>query len=223
VIVPLSRPYTSRAGAPVIDGVDTRIYLGTFFAACSDCTFCHDWCCFCGASVDMRTVEEINAQAGALETTLVIPRGQWFEEGFEPDASYPGGKVTRARVVKGACEFLNREGRGCLLHRYAVDNGVPVEDVKPMVCSQFPVLWEGSVLGPAEEVQQQGLVCLGPGLTLYRSARSALLHYFGADLVAELDVLEARRLPHVPPPVALPLLSLQAIPSVPAVAEELVR
>jgi Fe-S-cluster containining protein len=207
VIVPLSRPYASRAGAPVIDRVETRIYLDTFFAACFDCTFCHDWCCFYGASVDPLTVERITAHAGDLEAYLGIPRAQWFENGYEEDAGYPGGKVTRTRVVEGACVFLNRRGRGCVLHRFALESGVPVEDVKPMVCSLFPVLWEGGVLGPAQEVRERGLVCLGPGLSLYRSARPALLHYFGADLVAELDVLEGRTHADVPATVALPLLS----------------
>ena len=201
MIVPLSRPYPSRAGAPVIDRVDLGIYLETFFAACFDCTFCHDWCCFYGASVDPLTVERITAHAGDLEAYLGIPRDQWFEGGFRPDAGYPGGGFLRTRVVEGACVFLNRRGRGCMLHRFALESGAPVEDVKPMVCTLFPVLWEDGVLGPAEEVRERGLVCLGPGLSLYRSARPAILHYFGPELVAELDALEGRTPGAVPPTV----------------------
>src|SRR5262245_6696393 len=191
MIVNLARPHTGRSGLPVVDRVDTRIFHETFFSACMECSFCFDSCCQYGATVEAPTVEAIRQRADDLEAYIGVPRERWFEETFLADADYPGGRYTRTRVVDGSCVFLNRTGRGCLLHRFALEKGVPVPAIKPMACNMFPVLWEDGVLIPPLEVQDRTLVCHGQGPTLYRSARNDLLHYFGPELVAELDALEA--------------------------------
>jgi Fe-S-cluster containining protein len=188
--VPLSRPYTTPFGLPVITHVDPAIFTATFFGDCLDCCFCHDSCCQYGARVDGPGIERLSAHAEALEPYLGIPRDQWLEDWREPDADYPGGLFTRTRVVDGRCVFANRRGRGCLLQKYALETGLDVHALKPMVCSTFPVLWEAGVLGPAPEVAEHSLVCLGPATTLYRSARAALARSFGDGLVTELDDLE---------------------------------
>jgi hypothetical protein len=187
----LSRPYASRDGLPIIRQVDPRIYRQTYFAACLDCTFCHDGCCTHGARVDPVWLKRTAARADDLESFLGIPRAQWFQDWFEPDNDYAGGGFTRTALTQDRCIFLNREGRGCLLHRFALDRGLDPREVKPMVCCLFPVLWENGVLNPALEVLEESLVCLGPGETLYRSARANLAYFFGDDFVAELDTLEA--------------------------------
>jgi Fe-S-cluster containining protein len=212
-MIPLSRPYASRDGLPVIDRVDPRIWTESFFTACMSCTFCHDSCCQYGARVDMRWIERTMSRADALEAALGIPRGDWLQDWIEPDNDYAGGHFKRTQVVDDKCIFLNRQGRGCLLHKFALDNGLDVRDVKPMVCNTFPVLWEEGVLNPALEVLERELVCLGPGGSLYRSARTELAYYFGAELVQELDALEARILAETPPQaengqrVTLPMVS----------------
>jgi hypothetical protein len=191
MIVPLSRPYACRHGLPVVDRVDTRIYHFTYFAVCMDCSFCFDTCCQYGATVEPRTVEEILDRADVLEPYVRYPRDQWFQEGYQPNEDYPDGRYTRTRVVEGACVFLNRHGRGCLLHRFALARNLDVHAIKPMMCNLFPVLPENGLLGPPEEICDGTLTCLGQGPTLYRSARADLEYYFGKELVAELDVLEA--------------------------------
>jgi hypothetical protein len=206
MIVPLSRPYACRHGLPVVDGVDTRIYSWTYFAACMDCSFCYDTCCQYGATVERRTVGRILARADDLEAYLGVPRGRWFDGYYRPSDDYPEGRYTRTQVVEGSCAFLNRHGRGCLLHRYALERGLDVHDVKPMVCNLFPVLPENGLLCLPDEIRDGTLTCLGSGPTLYRSARSDLEHYFGPELVTELDVLEAAVIGPPPRTLSLPVV-----------------
>jgi Fe-S-cluster containining protein len=211
-MLPLSRPYAARSGVPVIDRVDPNIFLDTFFSACMDCTFCHDSCCQFGASIEGPLVEKLRGMADELEPYVGVPRADWFRDEMYEDDEYPGGLYTRTGVRGGKCVFLNRNGRGCLLHRYALEKGLDVHDVKPLACNLFPVLWDQGAFVTPEEIADRTLVCLGDGPTLYRSARGDLLYYFGPELVAELDGLEARVLaerPKTPSPrlASLPLLT----------------
>jgi Fe-S-cluster containining protein len=191
MILELSRPYSSRAGRPIVHRVDTGIFHETFFSACMDCTFCYDTCCQYGATVEEPMAASIKARADELEAYLGVPRGQWFEDGMKADEDYPGGRYTRTRVIDGSCAFLSRTGRGCMLHRFCLEKGVDVHELKPMACQMFPVMWEDGVLIPPVEVEDRTLVCIGNGPTLYRSARRDLLFFFGPELVAELDAIEA--------------------------------
>jgi hypothetical protein len=207
MIVRLSRPFAARHGLPVVDRVDTRIYVWTYFAACMDCSFCYDTCCQYGATVEPRTVANVLGQADALEASVSFPRGQWFQDWYRAHQDYPEGRYTRTCVAEGACVFLNRHGRGCLLHRFALERGLDVHEIKPMVCNLFPVLPEDGLLGPPEEIRDGSLTCLGGGPTLYRSARADLEYYFGAELVAELDALEAAVVGAPPATIPLPLVA----------------
>jgi Fe-S-cluster containining protein len=212
MIVTLSRLYSAARGAPVVDRVDVRIFRETFFSACMECSFCFDTCCQYGASVEAPMVEEINRRADQLEPYLGVSRHQWFVGGFQEDADYPGGEYTRTRVVEGSCVFLSRTGRGCMLHRFCLEKGIEVHQLKPIACHMFPVMWEDGVLIPPLEVEDRTLVCIGAGPTLYRSARSDLRFYFGPELVAELDELEAAHSRPVEPQppsrgVSLPLIA----------------
>lgn len=204
--VPLSRSYVCRFGAPVIDQVDPRIFTLTYFGQCMDCTFCHDACCQYGADTEIPRVRELEKYQAELEAYIGIPRSEWFREdpddfGILPEPEYPGGLYTRTQVVditpersphnKEACVFLDPVGRGCLIHRFALDREIQVHEIKPMVCLLFPVSFAKQVLGPAYEFDlEDELVCEGHGVPLYRSARPDIEYYFGAELVAELDRLE---------------------------------
>lgn len=223
MFAPLSRPYTCRYGAPTVDRVDPRIFTLTYFGACMDCTFCHDACCQYGADTELPRVAAIDEHRAALEAYLGVPRADWFREdpddfGILDEPEYPGGKYTRTQVVEipggrsdhneEACVFLDPAGRGCRLHRFAVERGIQVHDIKPMVCLLFPVSFAGGALAPAYEFDLDGeLVCEGRGVPLYASARADVEYYFGAELVAELDALAAEYAAPVPGPTggAIPL------------------
>jgi hypothetical protein len=101
-------------------------------------------------------------------------------------------------VVDGICVFANRQGRGCLIHRYALQNGLDVHEIKPMVCVIFPLFWREGALVPSVEIADGTLVCLGRGPSLYRSVRQEVAYYFGAELVAELDQIERAALRDLP-------------------------
>jgi Fe-S-cluster containining protein len=206
--LPLSRPYPCRDGAPVIDRVDPRVFELTYFARCMDCSFCHDACCRYGADIEITRVREIERHRADLEAYLGVPRADWFREdpediGMLPEPDYAGGAYTRTGVVdlpvgrsphgETGCVFLDTGGRGCRLHRFALDRGIDVHTIKPIICVLFPLSFEGGELTPACEFDLDDLVCRGPGATVYQSARADLLHYFGPDLVAELDRLDRQR------------------------------
>ncbi len=204
---PLSRPYTCTFGAPVIDRVDPRIFTLTYFGPCMDCTFCHDACCQYGADTELPRLAELEKIRPDLEAYLGVPRSEWFREdpddfGVLDEDEYPGGKYTRTRVVdlppgrsahnESACVFLDPVGRGCRIHRFALERGIDVHTIKPMVCLLFPVSFNHGELCPAYEFDLDGeLVCEGYGEPLYKMARPDILWYFGPDFVAELDAMAA--------------------------------
>lgn len=207
-VVPLSRTYYCRYGVPVLDRVDADIFHLTYFARCMDCGFCQDACCQYGADVELLRLKAVEPYRAELEAYLGVPREEWFRDdpadvGLVTDPDYPGGKYTRTQVVplpdgrsehnSVACVFLDPApgGRGCRLHRFALERGIDVHDIKPMVCLLFPVSFIDGLLCPAAEFDVAGdLICQGPGETVYRSARADILYYFGPDAVAELDELE---------------------------------
>ena len=201
----LSRSFPSRYGAPVIDRFDPRIFQLTFFAKCMSCDFCHDACCQFGVDIEMPRVAALDAHRDELEAYLGVPRSEWFRDdpddfGIETEPDYPGGAYTRTGVAElpvgrsghseEACVFLDPVNRGCRIHRFALERGIDVHDIKPMVCLMFPVLHAEGKLIPAIEFEEGLLVCEGPGDSLYRAAREDLLYYFGSELVAELDLFE---------------------------------
>ncbi len=186
----LQKSYTCRYGAPVISAVDTNVFHVRYFTHCSSCTFCNDWCCSFGVDVDVENVKRIDMHADGIEKLVGIPRDQWFEPEIYTDAEYPGGAALSTNVVNGACIFLNRSGRGCLLQTNAMKHQIDYHELKPMVSVIFPLTFGEGILMPAEEVDDQSLVCMGTGLTLYRALRDELTYYFGEDMVQELDQLE---------------------------------
>jgi hypothetical protein len=190
MIVSLSRKYLNCYDVPVIDRVDTAIFERTCSPHCASCAFCNDACCAYGVCVDLTKVASKPAPTDWSATG--IPRDQWFTGQYVHDPEFPGGTYTRTRVVAGACVFLNRAGRGCMLHAFCLAEGLDHHLLKPMFSSLFPVTAEAGLLRPAAEVADESLVCLEGGLTLYRGARGDLQYYYGDDLIQELDRLETR-------------------------------
>jgi hypothetical protein len=190
VIHDLARIHVSTFGTPKLASVDGEIFRRRYFTRCMECGFCEDACCSHGVDVDEPTVRRILRHAGALETATSVPRDDWFEPGFAPDGEHPGGKYTRTRVRDGYCVFKVRGGRGCALHAHALSEGIDYHLLKPMVSALFPLTFDEGLLHASTEALDGTLVCGGSGPTLYRGARDELEHYFGHELVRELDALE---------------------------------
>ena len=189
---PLALPHAfpSRYGVPVLHAVAPEIFRRRFFTQCLDCTFCHDWCCQFGVDVDRYHVDRILTHAHALEAYVGVPPARWFTGAVEFESDSPGGETWRTAVIDGACVFLNRQGRGCLLHAYCLEQGIDHRELKSLVDGLFPLTFEAGGLCPADEALSGELVCLDTGLTLYRGMREDLRYYFGSQFVTVLDDLE---------------------------------
>ena len=190
--VALPRPFASRYGAPVLSAVETVIFTRRYFTECLACSFCHDWCCSHGVDVDLVHLRAIKTHARALEAYTGIPRTQWFRTRVARDREMPGGGSVRTRVTGGACVFRDRTGRGCGIHAFAIARGLDYHDLKSIVDCLFPLTFSHGTLTTAPEVDDNTLVCLDTGPTLYRGLRGELDYYFGRDLVGALDAVEAR-------------------------------
>jgi Fe-S-cluster containining protein len=190
MIIPLSKPYQCRYGVPWIDRIDTSIFDLKYFAHCMSCKFCNDWCCWHGTDVDVQNGNRILAISKELEQYTGIAKEKWFDlEDTCEDYEAPGELWLRTRVTKGACVFLNRSSRGCMLHSFSLENQLDYHDLKPMVCAIFPLTFEDGLLVHADEVDEESLVCAGDGLSLYDGVRQELSYYFGPEFVEELDRL----------------------------------
>jgi Fe-S-cluster containining protein len=193
MVIKLKNSYPSIHGLPVIHSVDTDIFTTTYFMHCMQCTFCNDQCCSYGADIDMLNVNRILEKADEIEEYIWIKRDKWFyPKKRKWDHEYPGHDYTRTSKRKNACVFLNRKGRGCMLHSFALDKGYDYHDFKPFFCTVFPVTYFEGVLVTPEEIDEKLTACLGKGPTLYQGAREELRYYFGEGLVQELDEIQPR-------------------------------
>lgn len=187
----LKNSYPCIHGLPVIHSVDTDIFQITYFMHCMQCTFCNDQCCSYGADIDMLNVNRILDKADELEDYISIKRDKWFyPKKRKWDHEYPGHDYTRTTKRRNACIFLNRKGRGCMLHSFAVKKGYDYHKFKPFFCTIFPVTYFEGILVTPEEIDEKLTACIGPGPTLYRGARDELGHFFGGGLIRELDGIE---------------------------------
>jgi hypothetical protein len=191
VIRPLSRPYATRWGAPVVDRVDLTIFRKRYFMRCMQCAYCFDSCCQYGVDVDVTNVARLEAVADDLEAFTGVARDRWFSGEWTADVEMPGGKNTRTRVEGGACVFRNRAGRGCMIHSFALARGRDYHELKPMVSILFPLTFDYGLLHPSDEIEDRSLQCIDDGPTLYQGVREEVAWYFGEALVSELDALEA--------------------------------
>jgi hypothetical protein len=189
-LITLSRPHPSRYGVPVLEQVDTTIFMRRYFTRCMECAHCGDWCCSHGVDVDEPNVARILARSAELEGFTGIERSRWFDGEPSDDAEFPGGAHRRTSVVDGACVFLDRRARGCMLHAFCISRGLDYHQLKPMVSALFPLTFADGVLLPSDEADDGTLVCLGEGPTLYQGARDELRFYFGDELLLELDAIE---------------------------------
>lgn len=202
MVLKLKKEYYCRFGLPLIHSVDTDIFDLTYFMHCMECTFCKDQCCEWGADIDMVNVRRIMEHEKELEEFTGIKSGRWFDESEKKwDAEYPGGDYMRTTYdeEKDYCIFLNAKSRGCMLHSYALSKGMDYHEIKPFFCSLFPVTYFDGVLLTPEEIDEKLTACLGDGPTLYTGAREEIRYYFGDEIVAELDELQAEWRKNHPP------------------------
>ena len=139
------------------------------------CSYCHDSCCQYGADVDgANVVPRVEAHADELERFTGVRRDRWCggpEVEWTDDASSPAaGRRARASRTARASSAAAR-ARGCMLHTFALERGIDYHELKPMVCSLFPVTFDGGLLHPSNEIEDRSLQCIDDGPTLYKGVR----------------------------------------------------
>lgn len=160
-----------------------------------------DVCCQYGCDVDLAERDALLGRAAELRALLdpEAAAAPWFEDEVWSDADYPSGKVVRTTVGAKGCIFLSHDGRGCGIHRAALEHGWALGDIKPAVCRLYPVSWEGESIIIAGEYPEYSCAHTD-GPTLYRLTRDIIGELFGPELVAALDAAEARVLASSTPP-----------------------
>lgn len=193
--IALSRPYPCRIGGPVLAAAETRIFTLRYFRDCLGCGFCSDACCDHGVDIDLGNVGRLLAAPQSFKDMVGVPEAEWFAAGAIPDDEFPTGRHTRTAVRNGACVFRDRVARGCMIHRWCLEQGEDYHHLKPIVSVLFPLTFDKGILSVSAELADGSLVCSGGGATAYDGVRDELHYYFGADLVAELDAIRAAHLP----------------------------
>lgn len=195
-IIELSKTYVSKLGVRLTDYVNS-IFTLTYYGDCFGCSFCGDECCTEGCFVEPEILHKINIEAKELVAFTGVESDEWFLEEKQFAKEICEIEFTQTAVKDGQCVFANMTSsnshtKGCGLHTYALSKGMDYHDIKPYHCALFPLLvWE-EVLQPNLHLDPyQNLKCLVPGKSLYRGVRDELLYYYGAELVAELDAIEA--------------------------------
>jgi Fe-S-cluster containining protein len=189
-IIVLSKEYVS--GPMAVSFVHRDIFLKAFFARCLECNFCHDWCCSFGADIDIQNVEKIQQHKEEILPFVRPPEGEWFKAEYSYYEEYVGSQYTRINPQGPRCAFISKEQRGCGLHRYAISKQMDYHEIKPLVCILFPLSFGEGILSLAPELDDNSLVCSGSGYSAYQAMKNELEHYFGHDLVEELDRIEKK-------------------------------
>lgn len=162
----------------------------SMFSRCyaSDCMGdgCRDDCCCYGCPADTAEVEAIMAFKPELEERTGILAAQWFKR-RQRNPHYPSGYVRRTRVLDGYCVFHTRNGRGCILHRMALERGIDPHDIKPMVCFIFPLTWDGDLLHVAEFLDE--LPCRQGNCVIHTAQREEIKRYLGKAAAREIEAL----------------------------------
>jgi Fe-S-cluster containining protein len=212
---------TLRLEHPVVRRVDPDIFRFTFAPDCLEhACVCHGWdeadaeagpdpdaghrlddaCCRFGCDVDLYERDRILARAA--EIAQVLPPhlrnpARWFdEEAPEIDTDTPSGVVIRTArhdmsKEAGRCVFLQRDRRGCALHRAAVEAEFAPSEIKPVVCRLYPLSMTDGALGVADDFDWYSCAH-HDGPTLYRVMRDTLLEVYGPEAIAALDDAEAQ-------------------------------
>jgi hypothetical protein len=198
--ITLSKPYPSRYGLPVVDGIDTDIFSTRYPSFGCMGMHCNDICCSGGAVMDIIAFNKLKAFSGCKEFEKMV----WEGLAFEKYPYYPGGMGCYTPIVEGMCIFKNRASRGCGIHSLCVKNGIEVRELKFFACCIFPVEVnrvqdEPHILTVGYELRHEGFDfdCKFAGdSTVYECAREDIDYYFGRELVDVMDEVKNRLLMH---------------------------
>jgi hypothetical protein len=153
-----------------------------------------DACCQYGADVDVGERDAILARASQLRAILApeVRDLPWFTTSERVDADFPSGRHVRTATHGDGCIFQAHDGRGCAIHRAAIEGDWAFDGVKPHICRLFPMSYAGQDLVVSDDYPDYSCADEPGAPTLYRVARDTIGAVFGAELVAALDAAERR-------------------------------
>lgn len=152
-----------------------------------------DACCQYGVDVDIAERNGILEHKDSIQALLRKDAAQapWFDEHETADPDFPSGRYVRTRTHGQGCIFLAHEGRGCAIHRAAIEGGWNMHGVKPHVCRLFPLSYESDAIVISDDYEDYSCGRAAHAPTLYQVARATLAEVFGQALIAALDQAEA--------------------------------
>jgi len=173
------------AQTPSIRRIDETMFSRRYASDCMG-DGCRDDCCRYGCPTDTTEVLRILTFETELEERTGRPAAHWFKRRrCNPD--YPSGWVRYTRVFDGYCVFHDHNGRGCVLHRMALEKGLDPHEIKPMVCFFFPLTWDGGLLHVAEFLDE--LPCRRGDCVIHDAQKTEIAHYLGASAAREIECL----------------------------------
>jgi hypothetical protein len=168
-----------------------------------------DACCQHGADLDLRERDAILRRAAEVGRTLHggwRDPSRWFDESdaeIDADGTHWLRTALAGPDESSGCVFLQHDGRGCALHRTALEHEFDPAEIKPMVCRLYPLTLGEGILCLSDDFARYSCA-EESGKTVYRLLRTTLARIFGLDLIAQLDRVERtarrRRLPVVAHP-----------------------
>lgn len=160
-----------------------------------------DACCQYGVDVDLGERDGILEHREQIAQILdsEVSAGPWFETSESKDPDFPSGAFVRTKTHDKGCVFLSHDGRGCAVHRAAVEGDWDFNGVKPHVCRLFPLSYESDAIVLSDDYADYSCAYDPDAPSVYQVARPTIEAVFGSDVVAALDRAEqtvlATRLP----------------------------
>ena len=195
---------------PRFKSVDSDVFIKRVVADCMthDCTqqvdqkMRHDACCQYGCDINLFEKAAIEKRREDI-AKVMSPEAQaapWFDESeIFVDNDVPSGHVIRSAVMHDGCVFLQHDGRGCGIHRAAIEQGWNFREAKPSICWLYPMSYENDEIFLSSDYPDYSCAFSADAPTVYQVCRGSMRDVFGDELVAALDAAEAkvlgRRLP----------------------------
>lgn len=151
-----------------------------------------DACCQYGVDVDISERDGILAHREQIASLLTpdAAASEWFTREETRDPDFPTGRHVRTNRHGEGCVFLSHDGRGCAVHRAAIEGNWDMSGVKPHVCRLFPVSYDSNSIVLSDDYPDYSCAYDPDAPTVYRVAREALADIFGDDLIEVLDRAE---------------------------------
>ncbi len=172
--------------------VDGNLFESRFARGCA--TFnCNASCCQTGVWVDVEERNLILSKSDIVQRHMGPGQdknpSRWFEKREFVDKDFPSGRSVGTRVRNHHCVFLDSHGR-CVLQKATIAEAEGKFDLKPFVCSAYPIAIEdGALTIDDEEVTARPQCCsVVPGgkLNVFDVCREELNYVLGAEGVQEL-------------------------------------